>query len=79
MLKPQYMTFRAAMALCAKGVKVRDDSTMQANWSVFAIKIGRAKGFYCLNPHTGSNYQFRPSAANEASKKWRVFVPTKES
>lgn len=65
------MTFDEAMATCKAGRRVRWRS-MSEGWSIFYIPSGKAKGYYCLNPHTGSNYAFTPSALDKKATTWEV-------
>ena len=66
------MTFDDAMKICKAGKKVRA-SHHGPGWSIFYVKSGEAKGFYCLNPHTGSNYAFRPSEEDIKAIDWMVY------
>lgn len=61
------MTFKEAMRDARAGYRVRE-SRMSKGWKVgwFAA----AKGFFCINPHTGSEYQYRPTDADKASTTW---------
>lgn len=59
------------MQFAKQGNKVRH-SGCGPGWSIFYVKRGKAKGYYCLNPHTGSNYAFRPSAADKAATDWEI-------
>lgn len=43
---------------------------MGKGWSVFYIAKGFARGFYCLNPVTGSNYAFTPHERDKSSTTW---------
>lgn len=57
------------------GQGIRDNANMQPKWKVVWINIKRIKGggdFFCINPITGSDYQFRASEANRASTKWSL-------
>lgn len=45
------------------GARVHCGSYMSPGWCVGWFPS--AKGFFCINPHTGSNYQFRPQARDE--------------
>lgn len=63
------MTFDQAMAACKSGRFVRN-AKMSAKWKIFYDKA--TDGFYCLNPHTGSDYQFRPSDEDKLSKQWEL-------
>lgn len=65
------MTFDKAMKEARKGHKVREIE-MGDGWTVFYIASGKAKGYYALNPHTGSNYHYTPIEAHKASIHWSV-------
>lgn len=65
------MTFDLAMKFAREGNKVRH-AEMGERWSVFYIKSGKAKGYYWLNPHTGSNYAFIPSLTDRAAMTWEI-------
>lgn len=53
------------------GARVRHKH-MGKGWSIFYIALGSAKGFYCLNPTTGSNYAFAPSDKDREAETWKV-------
>lgn len=66
------MTFDEAMHFAkGRGNKVRH-SAMGEGWSVFYIASGAARGYYCLNPHTGSNYAFTPHREDFAATDWEI-------
>lgn len=75
-LKPKppakgFLTYDAAMALARhKGKAVRCDEYMGPGWTIRYIKSG--KGFFCINPVTGSNYHFTPQAVDTKSVQWKV-------
>lgn len=66
-----FVDYDTAMALARhKGKAVRCDEYMQAGWKVMWFKA--AKGFFNINPITGSNYQYRPQLVDTRSVQWRV-------
>lgn len=65
------MTFDQAMKFAREGNKVRH-AAMGKGWSIFYIKSGDAKGYYCLNPHTGSNYHFTPGPVDMETLTWEI-------
>lgn len=65
------MTFDQAMGFARRGNKVRC-SGMGERWSIFYITSGAAKGYYCLNPHTGSNHAFTPKPEDKTATDWEI-------
>lgn len=71
------MTYDEAMGVAKAnpGHGVRE-KLMQARWKIIYIKwpkLGRRPAggdFFCINPITGSSYQYHPSDADKASHKW---------
>lgn len=53
------------------GARVRRPG-MGRGWSIFYIGAGAVKGYYCLNPHTGSDYQFYAQAADIGATTWEI-------
>lgn len=71
------MNYDDAMKACKGGSNVRHHE-MGKGWSIFYIPKGRAKGFYCLNPHTGSDMAFRPTPNDLKSTAWTIYRPERE-
>lgn len=66
-----FLDYDSAMALARhKGKAVRCDEYMQPGWKVVYSKTG--KGFFNINPITGSNYLFTPQKGDTVSVQWRV-------
>ncbi len=68
------MTYDEAMerAKANPGLGVRE-KRMQAKWKIVWLNLKAGDGdFFCINPITGSNYQYRPSDADKASTKWGI-------
>lgn len=59
------MKFADAMKLAKKGERVRANY-MSPGWAV--VWIAKAKGFFTVNPHTGSNYQFTPEERDKTAE-----------
>lgn len=68
------MNFDAAMVCAKKGRRVSRKG-MSPGWTIaWLMQRGTPGGgaFFCINPHTGSNYQFTPSAVDKASENWSI-------
>jgi poly-gamma-glutamate capsule biosynthesis protein CapA/YwtB (metallophosphatase superfamily) len=68
------MDFDAALICAKKGRRVRRNG-MSEGWTIAWFMLKGVKGggdYFCINPHTGSNYRFTPSAADKASKEWSI-------
>jgi hypothetical protein len=73
------MKFDDAMKLAKKGERVRCDDYMSPGWAV--AWVPKAKGFFNVNPHTGSTYQFQPEERDltgewntQPRKQWMVMT-----
>lgn len=64
------MIFVDALRLAKKGERVRCDGYMSPGWQMTYIK--EAKGFFNINPHTGSTYQFVPQERDKGSTDWNT-------
>lgn len=63
------MTYKQALAQARDGYRVREKH-MGKGWTIGYFR--KAKGFFCINPHTGSNYVFMPTSAEVASTDWET-------
>lgn len=63
------MTFADAMKQAKDGHRVRE-ANFSKGWTIGYFR--GAKDFFCINPHTGGNYLFSPTAAHKASTNWTV-------
>jgi hypothetical protein len=73
------MTFDAAVKIAKTnpGQGIRE-MQMSPRWKVVWIKWPATKhtkaggALFCINPHTGGDYEYRPSEADKASVNWSL-------
>ncbi len=75
--KPGFLDYDTAMHFARKGKYVRCDEYMSPGWKIGRVVLRGetakyAPGLYCINPHTGSEYQFTPQAIDTKSVQWRI-------
>ena len=66
----ELMTYEVAMAHARDGHRVRE-ARMSKGWTV-ACFVSRPGDYFCVNPHTGSNYLYHPTDADKASSQWSL-------
>lgn len=75
-----FFDYDTAMALARhKNKFVRCDEYMSPGWKIGRVVIRGtgpkpkyAPGLFCINPHTGSEYQFTAQAVDVNSVQWRL-------
>lgn len=68
------LSFDEAMAAAKKGYRVRV-ARMSKGWTIAWFMLKGVKGggdYFCINPHTGSNYHYAPNEVDKLSKKWSI-------
>lgn len=63
------MTFDEAMKAAKQGKYVRHPA-MGPGWTIGVVP--KVPGYFCFNPHTGSEYGYTASQGDEARDDWKI-------